>query len=178
MKPTLLSLAIASLILSMACSDQSPTQPTFTNASASQEGAVGSTRTVRQAAASRAVPPRKVSRESSRPMENGSWGSPQSSGLDNLLLTVTPTGATLRSECSSGVIEGTIQLDASGRFDVVGSYQIQAGPVGLPRAARFVGSVIGETMTITVFVPENNQVFGPFTLTFGRAPRIGYCPIV
>jgi hypothetical protein len=98
--------------------------------------------------------------------------------LDNRLLTVTRTGATFRSECSNGVIEGAILLDGTGHFDVLGTYQIQAGPVVLPRPARYVGFAIGETLTLTVMLAEDNQTFGSFTLTFGQVPQIGNCPIV
>ena len=125
----------------------------------------------------RVVPPRKAI-GGSQPLQTGSWGSAQSSGLDNRLLTVTAAGASLRSECANGVIEGTIVVDSLGRFDVVGSYQIQAGPVGLPRPARFIGSAIGGTMTLVVLLTDDNQTVGPFALTFGQAPRIGYCPIL
>ena len=175
MKNVSFRLAIPAMVLSLACTDQSPTSPTISPASASlPESARTTDRPSRPSP--RVLPPRIG--EASRPLESGNWGSAQSSGLDNRLLTATVTGATFRSECSNGVIGERIQLDASGRFDVFGTYQVQAGPVGLPRDARFVGSVIGETMTITVFVREGNQVFGPFTLRFGQEPRIGYCPIV
>jgi hypothetical protein len=111
-------------------------------------------------------------------LQIGSWGSAQSSGLDNRLLTVTSAGATLQSECSNGVIEEAIQVDAAGRFDVGGTYLILAGPVGQPRPARFVGSVTGATITLMILGTDGNQTVGPFTLTFGQVPRIGYCPIV
>lgn len=177
MKDVTFRLAIAATVLSLACTDQSPTSPAISPASASPpENARPTARLSRPS--TRVLPPRKAMGEASRPLETGSWGSAQSTGLDNRVLSVTVTGATLRSECSEGVIGERIQLDASGRFDVFGTIQIQAGPVGLPRAARFVGSVIGETMTISVFVREGNQVLGPFTLRFGQEPRIGGCPIV
>jgi hypothetical protein len=37
---------------------------------------------------------------------------------------------------------------------------------------------VGETLTLTVMLAEDNLTFGPFTLTFGQVPRIGSCPIV
>jgi hypothetical protein len=126
----------------------------------------------------RVLPPRKTFGEGGQPLRIGNWGGAQSSNLDNRLLTVTEAGATLRSECSNGVIEETIRVDTAGRFDVVGTYQIQAGPTGLPRPARFLGFAVAGTVTITVLLTEDNQTFGPFTLSFGQAPRIGYCPIV
>jgi hypothetical protein len=76
------------------------------------------------------------------------------------------------------VIEEAIVLDATGRFDVPGTYQIQAGPTSPPRLARYLGFAIGETLTLTIVLIEDSQTFGPFTLTFGQTPQIGGCPIV
>lgn len=106
------------------------------------------------------------------------WGSPPSSDLDNRVLTVTTSGATLRSECSSGVIEAVIVLDSAGHFDARGTYQMQAGPCcGQPRPARYTGVAAGDLLTLTILV-EAGQTLGPFTLAFGQMPRIGSCPIV
>ena len=168
--------ALTGLALSLACSDKSPTGP---------EASSTSSRTVEESrlairpsrSAPRAIAPRPVSTPS-HVLQIGNWGTTQSSGLDNRLLTVTATGAMLRSECSNGVIRGTMPLDDAGRFDVLGTYQIQAGPAGLPRPARYVGFASGSTITFTVVPTEDNQTFGPFTLTLGHVPRIGYCPIL
>ncbi len=175
MNRTLLYLAIAALTLSIACMDRSPTEPASSQLSATLEEGVRTARPSRRG--TRVVSTRKAT-GGSQPLQIGSWGSAQSSELDNRLLTVTSAGATLQSECSNGVIEGTVRVDAAGRFDVVGSYQIQAGPVGLPRPARFIGSAVGGTMTLVVLLTDDNQTVGPFLLTFGQAPRIGYCPIL
>jgi hypothetical protein len=163
--------------LSLCCTDKSPTRPdrNAPSSAAREESTLA-------AHPSRPAPRVVASRTPIGPpiqlLRIGAWGSPQSSGLDNRLLTVTRTGATLRSECSNGVIEEAILLDATGRFDVLGTYQIQAGPVGPPRPARYLGFAIGDTLTLTVLLTENNQTFGPFTLTFGQVPQIGSCPIV
>ena len=172
---TLLRLAITGLTLSIACTDRSPTEPASSQLSATLEEGVRTARPSRPG--TRVVPPRKAI-GGGQPLQIGSWGSAQSSDLDNRLLTVTSAGATLRSECSNGVIEETIRVDTAGRFDVAGTYQIQAGPVGPPRPARYVGFAISGTMTFTVVLTEDNQSVGPFMLTFGQVPRIGYCPIV
>jgi hypothetical protein len=170
-------LAVMGVSLSLCCTDRSPTGPdrNAPSSAAREESTLG-------AQLSRpglhVVAPRTPIGPPIQLLRIGGWGSPQSSGLDNRLLTVTRTGATLRSECSNGVIEGAILLDTTGHFDVLGTYQIQAGPVGLPRPARYVGFAIGETLTLTVMLAEDNQTFGPFTLTFGQVPQIGYCPIV
>jgi hypothetical protein len=172
-----LLLAVMGVSLSLCCTDKSPTRPDANApSSAAREESTLAVELSRPPL--HVVAPRTPIGPPIQLLRIGSWGSPQSSGLDNRLLTVTRTGATLLSECSNGVIEGPILLDAAGHFDVPGTYQIQAGPVGPPRPARYVGFVIGETLTLTVILAKDNLTFGPFTLTFGQVPQIGSCPIV
>jgi hypothetical protein len=170
-------LAMMVVSLSLSCTDKSPTRPDR-NAPSSAAHEESTLAAHVQRPAPHVVAPRTPIGPPIQLLRIGGWGSRQSSGLDNRLLTVTRTGATLRSECSNGVIEEAILLDATGHFDVLGTYQIQAGPVGLPHPARYVGFATGETLTITVMLAEDNQTFGPFTLTFDQVPQIGYCPIV
>jgi hypothetical protein len=172
-----LLLAVAGVSLSLCCADESPTRPDSNvwSGPAGEESALAA-RLSRPPP--RVVPPRTPIGPPIRLLPTGSWGSPQSSGLDNRLLTVTSAGATFRSECSNGVIGEAIVLDVTGRFDVLGTYQIQAGPVGPPRPARYLGFAVGETLALTIILIEDSQTFGPFTLTFGQVPQIGGCPIV
>jgi len=170
-------LAVMLVSLSLCCTDKSPTRPDRDDpSSAAREESPLTAELSRPAP--HVVTPRTPIGAPIRLLRIGGWGSPQSSGIDNRLLTVTRTGATLRSECSNGVIEEAILLDTAGHFDVLGTYQIQAGPVVLPRPARYVGFAIGETLTLTVILAADNQTFGPFTLTFGQLPQIGSCPIL
>lgn len=71
------------------------------------------------------------------------------------------------------MIEEAILLDATGHFDVLGTYQIQSGPGGPPRPPRYVGFAIGETLTLTVILAQNKQTFGPLhaDLRSGAADR-------
>lgn len=163
--------------LSPCCTDRSPTRPdSNAGSSPAREESALAARLSRPSP--RIVVPRTPIGPAIQLLRTGGWGSPQSTGLDNRLLTVTRTGATLLSECSNGVIEGAVVLDAAGHFEVLGTYQIQAGPVGSPRLARYIGFATGETLTLTVMLPVDNLTFGPFTLTFGQVPQIGSCPIV
>src|ERR1700674_3490523 len=98
----LLGLAITGLILTPACTDRSPTEPAPSQMSVTVEECVRTARPSRPG--TRVVPPRKAI-DGSQPLQTGSWGSAQSSGLDNRLLTVTAAGASLQSECANGVIE-------------------------------------------------------------------------
>ena len=170
-------LAAMVVSLSLCCTDKSPTRPDGDAPSISaREKSTVATELSRPAL--HVVTPRTPIGPPIELLRIGGWGSPQSSGFNNRLLTVTRAGATLRSECSNGVIEEPILLDTAGHFDVLGTYQIQAGPVGLARGARYVGLAMGETLTFTVILAADNQTFGPFTLTYGQVPQIGFCPIL
>jgi hypothetical protein len=173
--PYELLLVVMGVSLSLCCTEKSPTRPDAPTSAAREESTLAAQLS---RPALHVVAPRAPIGPPTQLLRIGGWGSSQSSGLDNRLLTVMRPGATLRSECSSGVIEEAILLDATGHFDILGTYQIQAGPVVAPRPARYVGFAMGETLTLTVMLTEDNQTFGPFTLTFGQVPQIGYCPIV
>jgi hypothetical protein len=107
----------------------------------------------------------------------GTWGG------DSAGLIVSDTAAHLHVACTFGDVSGRVPLDASGRFDVGGSYVLRAYPiaVGPPLPARFVGRVDGTTLTVTVSVDDTVQhqrvVRGPVVVRLGDAPRLGPCPI-
>ena len=98
----------------------------------------------------------------------GIWG-----GVD-IALTVTATGATLQQVCADGTISQPMTLDASGHFDVPGTYDVTAGPT-FRHPARYTGTTDGHTMTLTIVQTDNGQMVGPFTLTFGRVTNIPPC---
>ena len=56
-----------------------------------------------------------------------------------------------------------------GRFVLAGTYTQLTGvyPGKMEYPAQFSGSVQGNTMTITISVPSQQQTFGPFVLTYG-----------
>jgi hypothetical protein len=167
-----LGAAAAALIFSLGCTDGSPTAPPASAAPSASEG-FQATRPSRPP--TRVLPPRNPLGNALRP---GSWGSAQSTGLDNRLLIVTGAGASFRSECANGTIETTIRVDADGRFEAAGTYQNLAGPIGEAVPARFLGVAVGESMALTIESADGGSVYGPFLLTFGQAPVIGACPIV
>lgn len=105
----------------------------------------------------------------------GSWGGVQ------VALTVGENDGTLKQLCASGTITQAMLLDATGRFDVSGTYTRQrGGPIGIgdSHPARYMGSTDGRTMTMMVTQIDDNQTFGPFTLTFGHETLVGPCPLV
>lgn len=107
----------------------------------------------------------------------GTWGA------DNAGVIVTETVVHVHIGCTFGDLPGQAQLDASGRFTVDGSYVLRAYPVQLGPSlpAQFSGRVSGRTLTLAVAVNDTVEqkvvALGPVTVTFGREPRMGPCPI-
>lgn len=107
----------------------------------------------------------------------GTWGG------DNAGLIVDDSIAHAHVGCTFGNFAGHAPLDTYGRFDVAGSYVLRAYPIQLGPAlpARFAGTVAGNKLTMTVTVNDTVEkkvvVLGPVTLTYGKEPQMGPCPI-
>jgi hypothetical protein len=107
----------------------------------------------------------------------GMWGG------DSTGMIVGDTALHLHIACTYGDVSGRVPVDASGHFDVVGSYLLRAFPVAIGPTvpARFVGQLNGKTLVVTVTVNDTIRkttvVRGPVTLTFGQTPRDMPCPI-
>jgi len=107
----------------------------------------------------------------------GTWGG------ENAGLIVDDTVGHAHIGCTYGNFRGPVLLDQSGRFSVAGEYVLRAFPVqfGPPVPAVFNGVVSGGKLTLTVAVNdtvEKKQVqLGPVTLTYGKEPKMGPCPI-
>ena|SRR5437899_2815182 len=103
----------------------------------------------------------------------GTWGG------DNAGLIATDTSAHVHIGCTLGDTKTPIVPDASGHFDVTGSYDVDAFPVarGIIHPARFTGIVIARTLILTVVLTDTTRQLGPVVLTFGADPRMGPCPI-
>lgn len=100
----------------------------------------------------------------------GAWGGPE------LLVTVTGHAATTEFICANGTID-QIAPDANGNFSSTGTYVFEHPAAGqaASHAARYDGQVTGNTMRVTVTVSDTQQVFGPFTVTFGAAGPSTLC---
>jgi hypothetical protein len=107
------------------------------------------------------------------PVATGIWGG------DNAGLIADDTSAHVHIGCTFGDVHRPIVADALGRFDVLGEQNISAYPVGpgILHPARFTGSIIGFTMTLTVSLTDTAVTLGPVKLTFGKEPSMGPCPI-
>ncbi len=100
----------------------------------------------------------------------GVWGSDKASlrmkesgGRLDILAMTLPSGGCF------GSYGEVLQPIPRGRFRLSGTYTqltgVYPGKVDYP--AQFSGSVDGNTITITISVPSQQQPFGPFVLTYG-----------
>jgi hypothetical protein len=103
----------------------------------------------------------------------GTWGG------DNAGLIVTANDVHVHIGCTLGDAVGPIRPDADGRFQANGTYNVTAFPVdrGILHPAQFTGQITGQTMTLTVSLSDTARVLGPVTLTYGKEPVMGACPI-
>jgi hypothetical protein len=110
-------------------------------------------------------------------LARGTWGG------EGVGVIVSDTLTHVHIGCTKGDFRGRTELDAAGRFNVSGSYVLRAFPVqlGPPLPAQFSGVVRGTTLTMSVAVNDTVErklvVLGPVTITLGREPRLGSCPI-
>jgi len=107
----------------------------------------------------------------------GTWGATGAGvvvGLDS---------AHVHIGCTKGDFARPPTLDSEGRFNLPGQYILRAFPVqmGPPLPAQFTGVVRGNRLTLSVAVNDTvlKQLvaLGPVTITLGREPQLGPCPI-
>ena len=103
----------------------------------------------------------------------GTWGG------DNAGMIVNGTDIHVHIGCTLGDAVGPIHPGADGRFEIAGTYNVDAYPVnrGITHPATFSGQIVGQTMTLSVTLTDTGQVLGPVTLVYGKEPKMGPCPI-
>ena len=107
----------------------------------------------------------------------GTWGG------DSGGMIVGDTAMHLHIKCTYGDVSGRVPIGANGQFDIAGSYMLRAYPiaVGPSMPARFTGRLDGSDVTVTVTVNDTVEkktvVLGPVTVTYGKEPKLGPCPI-
>jgi len=106
---------------------------------------------------------------------NGAWGG------QHITLAVTSGGATVEFDCAHGSVDAPLTLDANGRFAVAGTFvRERGGPTRnnqqeKPEAARYSGTLEGNTLTVTVELVDGGESAGTFTLTRGKTGRLVKC---
>ena len=107
----------------------------------------------------------------------GTWGG------DNLAVIATDTVTHVHVGCTFGDFASSVALDANGRFTISGSYMLHAYPVsfGPSMPAQMSGQVVGSTLTFAIAVNDTvaKQLvsLGPGTVTLGKDPSMGPCPV-
>ena len=115
---------------------------------------------------------------SSRPaseLPSGAWG-----GL-HVGMEISEKGAELNFDCAHGTITEKLAPDNVGRFVARGIYvrehpgamRQDESPAGTN--ASYQGTIKGETMKLTVILPDNSETVGTFTLTRGNAGKVRKC---
>ncbi len=103
----------------------------------------------------------------------GTWGG------DHIRLEVEANSATIEYDCAHGTIEGPLTVDANGRFSLRGTHTPErGGPIRAdeqPQAqpAKFVGSVSGNKMTLTLKLEGAEDE--TFTLEKGKEANLFKC---
>ena len=110
-------------------------------------------------------------------IEAGTWG-----GKDAAVIVSAET-AHVHIDCTFGDFSVQPTIDASGRFNVPGSYVLRAFPVqiGPSLPAQFAGIISGDHLTLQVTVNDTvaHQIVvkGPVKVRLGEDPQLGPCPI-
>lgn len=162
MRRTLRVVLTASMGISIACSDHTPTSPEMRTDMVSSESAgapaLNGSGRARHVVV---VPP-----HSDKFVQPGVWGS------ENASLTITKAGATLDVLSAGGCFGSygeSAQPIPNGPFSIAGTYTqlIGAYPGKIQYAAQYSGFVEGNRLSITITVPALQQAIGPFLLTNG-----------
>ena len=163
--PRLLLLLVSAAV---ACSDRTPTtSPLPMQAGASAESAAS--RGPSKGPATRAID----SRGGALPSLQGIWGG------DRIGLTITAYGASVEYDCAAGSIDQVFAPDASGHFDLIGSWWFTP-PVLFEdwqpdkQPARYIGVLQGKTITLTVVRLDDGTTLG-YRLVQDTVPGIRRC---
>ena len=107
-------------------------------------------------------------------VKTGQWGG------QHIVMTVAAERTDIEFDCAKASIAGAIDTDRDGAFSVTGTFQPERpGPTGRDeppsRPMRLSGTVKGNDMQVRVFLTDQNEDAGTFTLAFGAAPRLFKC---
>ena len=105
----------------------------------------------------------------------GPWGG------EHVALELTPTGGAIEYDCAHGGLTQPVRPGARGEFEATGVHvREHGGPVREGErpdslAARYVGRLTGEMMTLRVYIGSRPDTLGPFQLRRGAEPRLFKC---
>ncbi len=105
----------------------------------------------------------------------------ESFGGVGVLLVVREAGADLDFDCATGRIEEPMTFSADGTFDVAGTFTPgMGGPVRdddppVPEAARYMGVLRGDRLTLSAILVEDGTTIGPYQLRRGEEPLLRRC---
>ena len=103
----------------------------------------------------------------------GAWGG------DHISIDVGSKSATIEYDCAHGKIEGPLETDANGRFNLRGTHTPErGGPISADeqaksQPAKFVGSIKGDKMTLTLKLEGADDE--TFTLEKGKEANLFKC---
>ena len=115
--------------------------------------------------------------EAERQLVVGTWGG------KNAGVIVDDSVAHAHIGCTFGNFRLPLATAPDGKFAIDGEYMLRAYPIaiGPTLPARFTGTLRGGVLTLTVVVDDTvtrkTETLGPVTVTFGRVPSLGPCPI-
>jgi hypothetical protein len=105
-------------------------------------------------------------------LRSGIWGGPR------VGLSVEATHVNFLFDCAAGAVEGTVPVEAGGRFDVTGTF-INGGNARnvdhTPRPARYFGRIAWTHITFTRVLLDGSMPDASFSAQFGAAPDIVAC---
>ena len=107
------------------------------------------------------------------PNPTGQWGS------NDANLTLSRSGGTIEYGCGLGTIDSTWSVGSSGRFTATGLHFPEGGPVPIggipPHPARYLGTLRGRWLTLSVTLTDLDQTMGPYTLERGKTVLLVKC---
>ncbi len=105
----------------------------------------------------------------------GEWGG------EHISLSVSLNRSSLEYDCAHGTIDGSIEPDGSGSFEVTGIHvrehggPMQQDEVPDEHPARYVGWTNGDRMTLTVILTDTGFEIGTYRLRLGEQGQLYKC---
>ena len=110
---------------------------------------------------------------SAQRIPTGVWGG------QHINIEVGEKSATIEYDCASGVIDGPLVVDSSGRFNLRGKHRperggpIRADDEAKSQPATYTGSIKGNTMTLNLKLDDSDVE--TFTLEKGKPGELFKC---